>query len=569
MNDAETAPTEQASTTPETPSRRAARSRIRAAAGRVLPPMIAQRALNTPLMATPSLVAAILQASADNGIAPQAMREVEDVEIEPEPIGPHIVHIVVEGVLVQDANSWQHACMGVTGYHEIQAAIEMARSCGALGAVLDIRSGGGEVAGCFDFVDWLYALRADFPVYGVANDGAYSAAYAILSACQKRAVTRTGGVGSVGVIARWQSTSVMDADVGQVREVVSRRLKNSLSPHQEDLPPEGLATLQDMVNRADALFVSTVARNIGVSPEAIGALEAGERFGEDAVASGLVHVVANVEQLTAMLLEDLKVAAQSALPSEGDTAMPVTKSATPIQVAETITPKAADAPPPVEPPADALPKQDDPKDDPAPLFKVGDPVTINAPYSTHNGQVGKVSGEPVMQWVYAVKIDGAEGDDSYCETELSKPMEAPMDAQMAARETALNAQLATAAKAEADAKTEAAAAKAKADALDAKLMDRALMDAGVKADVVPQYRLMVQASRTEGQDADDAVASHKAAFPGLYQSAEVKPTEAVKTGAITQTEMQPDTLAMPAANTSVPATLRSGGPRDAARVQRR
>ena len=66
--------------------------------------------------------------------------------------------------------------------------------------MLDIDSGGGEVSGCFDIVDAIYNARGEKPIWAVLSESAYSAAYAIASACDKIIVPRTGGTGSVGVI---------------------------------------------------------------------------------------------------------------------------------------------------------------------------------------------------------------------------------------------------------------------------------------------------------------------------------------------------------------------------------
>jgi ClpP class serine protease len=59
---------------------------------------------------------------------------------------------------------------------------------------------GGEVSGCFDLVDAIYAIRGKKPIWGILNEYAYSAGYAIASACDYVTVPRTGGVGSIGVI---------------------------------------------------------------------------------------------------------------------------------------------------------------------------------------------------------------------------------------------------------------------------------------------------------------------------------------------------------------------------------
>ncbi|EKB0247321.1 S49 family peptidase, partial [Escherichia coli] len=68
------------------------------------------------------------------------------------------------------------------------------------GICLDIDSPGGEVAGCFDLVDTIFACRGQKPVHAILSESAYSAAYALASAADRILVPRTGGVGSVGVI---------------------------------------------------------------------------------------------------------------------------------------------------------------------------------------------------------------------------------------------------------------------------------------------------------------------------------------------------------------------------------
>ena len=50
---------------------------------------------------------------------------------------------------------------------------------GIRGILLDVDSPGGEVGGLFDLADEVYAVREQKPCYAIANDEAFSAAYAI------------------------------------------------------------------------------------------------------------------------------------------------------------------------------------------------------------------------------------------------------------------------------------------------------------------------------------------------------------------------------------------------------
>ncbi len=55
---------------------------------------------------------------------------------------------------------------------------------------------------------------ADKPLWAVANESALSAAYAIASAADRLYVTRTGEVGSIGVVAVHVDESGADAKAG-------------------------------------------------------------------------------------------------------------------------------------------------------------------------------------------------------------------------------------------------------------------------------------------------------------------------------------------------------------------
>lgn len=104
----------------------------------------------------------------------------------------HITNTHVDGVTSQREGD---------RYDGIRACFLQALNDSEVKAIcLDIDSPGGEVAGCFDLVDEIYAARGSKPVWAILSESAYSAAYALASAADKIILPRTGGVGSVGVI---------------------------------------------------------------------------------------------------------------------------------------------------------------------------------------------------------------------------------------------------------------------------------------------------------------------------------------------------------------------------------
>jgi ClpP class serine protease len=139
----------------------------------------------------------------------------------------------------------------------------------------------------FDLADRIYAARGKKPIWAVANEDAFSAAYAIAAATERLYVSRTAGVGSVGVIAVHLDQSQAEAEAGLAYTAIyAGARKNDLSPHAPLSDPARLL-LQQEVDRVYGLFVNTVARMRRLSPEAVVATEAGIYMSEQAIAAGL------------------------------------------------------------------------------------------------------------------------------------------------------------------------------------------------------------------------------------------------------------------------------------------
>ncbi|MER2624379.1 MAG: S49 family peptidase [Accumulibacter sp.] len=198
-----------------------------------------------------------------------------------------VVIIPVVGTLVRRTVGLE-AQSGLTSYGLIAERLDAALSDNAVkGILLDIDSPGGEAGGVFDLADKIFAARKIKPIWAVANDEAFSAAYAIAAAADKIYLSRTGGVGSIGVIAVHFDQSVAEADAGiKYTAVFAGEHKNDLSPH-EPLSDPARAQLQAEVDRVYALFTKSVARMRGIDLSAVKATEAALYFGEQSLAVGL------------------------------------------------------------------------------------------------------------------------------------------------------------------------------------------------------------------------------------------------------------------------------------------
>jgi len=198
-----------------------------------------------------------------------------------------IAIIPVVGTLVRRTIGLE-AQSGLMSYSLIAERMDAALQDNAVKAILlDIDSPGGEAGGVFDLADKIFAARKVKPIWAVANDEAFSAAYAIAAAADRIYLSRTGGVGSIGVIAVHLDQSVAEADAGlKYTAIYAGEHKNDLSPH-EPLSDPARAQLQTEVDRVYALFTETVARMRGLDLAAIKETEAALYFGEQSVAAGL------------------------------------------------------------------------------------------------------------------------------------------------------------------------------------------------------------------------------------------------------------------------------------------
>ncbi len=198
-----------------------------------------------------------------------------------------IAVIPINGILTKKSEVFDDI-LGMTSYEKIREEIEKALIDEEVETIiLDIDSPGGEVNGLFDLADFIYSARGKKRIIAIANDDAYSAAYAIASSAEEVLVTRTSGVGSIGVIASHIDQSGFDEKQGiKYTTVFAGSRKNDLNPH-EPITSESVESLQEEVDRLYKMLSRLIARNRNLSTEKIKSTEAGLYFGEKAIEIGL------------------------------------------------------------------------------------------------------------------------------------------------------------------------------------------------------------------------------------------------------------------------------------------
>jgi signal peptide peptidase SppA len=226
-----------------------------------------------------------------------------------------ILQIPVKGVLLNDfpwaLGSW------ATGYDYIWRAFE--RGMGDLnvdGIALICDTPGGMVAGNFDLVDKMYAMRGTKPVAGFAHESAYSAGYSIISSADpgRVYVSRTGGVGSIGVVTTHVDQSKLMSDIGYAITFIHAGAHKVDGNPYEPLPASVKADIQERIDALYSIFVATVARNRGLDESAVRATEARCFMAPQALSNGLADHIGTLNDALADFSASLN-------PEQGDTTM--------------------------------------------------------------------------------------------------------------------------------------------------------------------------------------------------------------------------------------------------------
>jgi signal peptide peptidase SppA len=283
-------------------------------------PHLAQRLFNTPLAITPGKVEIIMAALADRfGIAKlfradgssASMMEDDDGPVGPpswmqaSEVASGVMIVRVEGTLVHKLGTMQ-PFSGMTGYDGIRGNLLAALNDPEVRAiVMHIDSPGGEVSGCFDLVDLIYESRGTKPIWAILEESAYSAAYAIASACDRIIVPRTGGTGSVGVICAHVDFSKALTAAGITVELITYGERKADGSEYSPLSKQARARFQADVDSMGDLFVATVARNRQLTTAQVRDTQASTYLGASGVQIGFADAVMAPDEAFRSLLAEL------------------------------------------------------------------------------------------------------------------------------------------------------------------------------------------------------------------------------------------------------------------------
>lgn len=269
-------------------------------------PHLASMVFNTPLMCTTQLRDAVQQAilprllgngvnvtlpDGDNNLT---MPGIDSGDVYRMEGSTHhgVAVIPVHGIMTTRRGGIDAECREISSYERINGMYDAALESDQVEhIVLDCNTPGGSATGCFDLAERIYQSRGEKPVTAVINFSAFSAGYMIASAADEIIVPETGGVGSIGVIAS-------HIDMSQALELNGLKIttfyrgyhKNDLTPY-EPISDDAAAALDAELDDLYALFVERVARNRGLSTQAVIDTQASTYRGANAVNSQLADDV--------------------------------------------------------------------------------------------------------------------------------------------------------------------------------------------------------------------------------------------------------------------------------------
>ncbi len=272
-------------------------------------PHLAARVFGTPLMIARAKLEVILGVLAPRfaGGASEPITEEADPAPQTSITVERIAVVSVIGTLVS-RSGYLAAASGLVSYSDIGDAVAAALQDPTIrGIILDVNSPGGEVGGLFDLVEQIRAIKTGNikPLWAVANESALSAAYAVASAADRIYVTRTGELGSIGVVAVHVDESGADAKAGLAWTFVFAGERKVDANAHEPLSERARDTIQADVDRLYTQFCALVAANRRISSEAARATNAAIYRGELAVRAGLADRVGTLDLAIAEMVTEL------------------------------------------------------------------------------------------------------------------------------------------------------------------------------------------------------------------------------------------------------------------------
>lgn len=165
--------------------------------------------------------------------------------------------------------------------------------------VLNIDSPGGVASGINELAEMIHAGRSQKRIVAYIGGSGASGAYWIASAAHEIVIDDTGIAGSVGVVVE----AVVDGESASGRKRYQIVSRNAPNKRPDISTEEGRAKVAETIDALEEVFVSKVARNLGVAAEQVPGMgdHGGLRVGAAAVEAGLAHRIGSLEGLISEL----------------------------------------------------------------------------------------------------------------------------------------------------------------------------------------------------------------------------------------------------------------------------
>lgn len=264
-------------------------------------PHIAAMAFNTPLLATGTLAQTVseflhkrlLGAEAITAEPQTAAQSTVEYTVGNPEQGDKIAVISVHGLLVPRMGLIDGACEEVMSYERLQNQINAAlKDDSVKEIVLDINSGGGSAQGGFECADFIKQAKTQKPIRAIVNMNAYSGAYLIACACTEIIISKTAGVGSIGVyLKRLDLTEHYEQHGAKIHTFFRGDTKVDFHPDMA-LSEAETARINASIDETYQMFVDYVAENRNLSADKVKATQADTYLGQKAIDLGLADRMA-------------------------------------------------------------------------------------------------------------------------------------------------------------------------------------------------------------------------------------------------------------------------------------
>lgn len=214
--------------------------------------------------------------------------------------------VPVHGLLVS-RNAHLEMCEVMTSYEQIRAGIvEAVNDSAVQRIVLDLDTNGGHVNGAFELADDIRRLAREKPITAIVNHSAYSAGYLVAASCTELVLSKTAGVGSIGVIGAHLDRSQMNEKMGlKVTTIYAGAHKNDGTPH-EPLTEQAYVSMKAGIDEAYEMFVEAISTSRGLTVQQVRETEAATYRGSRSISIGLADRLATPQDTLDALVADVR-----------------------------------------------------------------------------------------------------------------------------------------------------------------------------------------------------------------------------------------------------------------------